>query len=146
MERYYSLGLREETYLYFFEDLKAFDELVLARTGAYYSRNTKKNDFKGQIKKTAYQIFYDRHKIRVDCQYDESNKMTALICNKKQEVRKGRKLKDRSQYPLYLVVPELNLKLHMDLGANGDVFELYINSFGFYLHTYLYDNDHKSDK
>ena len=72
--------------------------------------------------------------------------MTALICNKKKEVRKGKKLKDKSQYPLYLVVPELNLKLHMDLGANEDVFELYINSIDFYLHPYLYDNERKSDK
>ena len=61
-------------------------------------------------------------------------------------MRKGKKLKDRSQYPLYLAVPELNLKLHMDLGANEDVFELYINNLDFYLHPYLYDNDRKSDK
>ena len=114
--------------------------------GAYHSRNTKKNSFKGRIKKTNYQMFFDNHKISVDCQYDDRNKVTALVCGKKKEIRKGMKLKDRSQYPLQLVVPEFNLKMHMDLGANEDIFDLYINKLHFYQHPYLYDNEHKEDE
>ena len=56
------------------------------------------------------------------------------------------KLKDRSQYPLQLVVPEFDLKMHMDLGANDDIFNLYINKLHFYLYPYLYDNEHKEDE
>ena len=56
------------------------------------------------------------------------------------------KLKDRSQYPLQLVVPEYNLKLHMDLAPNADIFDLYVGKLAFNLLPYLYDNDEKDDE
>ena len=91
-------------------------------------------------------MFFDKNKIAIDCQYDEKNMVTALICGKKKEIRKGMKLKDRSQYPLWLVVPEYNLKLHMDLGPNADMFKLYVGKMDFYLLPYLYDNEEKDDE
>ena len=56
------------------------------------------------------------------------------------------KLKDRSQYPLQLVVPEYNLKLHMDLAPNADIFDLYVGKLAFNLLPYLYDNEEKDDE
>ena len=90
-----------EPTLSLFEDKVPFDNLALAPSlGAYHSRNTKTNTFKGRVKKTSYLMFFDKNKIAIDCQYDEKNMVTALICGKKKEIRKGMKLKDRSQYPL----------------------------------------------
>ena len=54
--------------------------------------------------------------------------MTALISGKRKEVRTGKKLTDRIQYPLNIVVPEKDLKFNMDLGADADVFMLMVNN------------------
>ena len=44
------------------------------------------------------------------------------------------------------MVPEYNLKLHMDLGPNADIFKLYVGKMDFYLLPYLYDNEEKDDE
>ena len=96
-----ALDENKEPSFFLFEDKIAFENLVHAPSlGAYHSRNTKSNTFKGRVKKTSYLMFFDKNKIAVDCQYDEKNMVTALICGKKKQIRKGMKLMDRSQYPL----------------------------------------------
>ena len=45
-------------------------------------------------------MIYDEAFIDVDCQYDERNKVTALVSGKIKEIRVGKKLKDKQQYPL----------------------------------------------
>ena len=60
--------------------------------------------------------------MNIDCQYNNQNHVTALVSNKKKEIRIGKKLKDRTQYPLYLVLPEYNAKMHMMLSSKNDMF------------------------
>ena len=68
------------------------------------------------------------------------NLVTALITDKRRELSKGKKYKDRSLYPLTLVLHEYDLKLSMILSVDGDVFELYINALlNFYELPYKYD-------
>ena len=43
------------------------------------------------------------------------------------------------------MVPEYNLKLHMDLAPNADIFNLYVGKLDFYLLPYLYDNEENDD-
>ena len=44
------------------------------------------------------------------------------------------------------MVPEYNLKMHMDLGPNSDMFKLYVGKMDFYSLPYLYDNEEKDDE
>ena len=44
------------------------------------------------------------------------------------------------------MVPEYNLKLHMDLAPNADIFDLYVGKLAFNLLPYLYDNEEKDDE
>ena len=58
--------------------------------------------------------------------------MTTLISGKRKEVRTGKKLTDRTQYSLNIVVPERDLKFNMDLGVDSDVFTLMVNNKDYY--------------
>ena len=53
--------------------------------------------------------------------------MTALISGKSKEIKIGKKLRDFSQYPIYLVLPGHGLKLQMALSTVDDIFALFIN-------------------
>ena len=90
-------------------------------------RTQRKNLFKGRVKKTEYNLLQGVNPVTVTCQYDERNVVTALISGKRKEIRKGKKLNDRSQYPLSIVLAESKLKIHMNLGVNSDMFVLQIN-------------------
>ena len=65
--------------------------------------------------------------------------MTGLICGKYKEVKKGFKIKDKAQYPLYLTLAEYKLKIHMSLNPQGDMFDLYVNQVDFLSLPYKYD-------
>ena len=65
--------------------------------------------------------------------------MTTLISGKRQEVRNGKKLTDRSQYPLNIVVPENHLKFNMDLGIDVNMFTLMVNNRDYYQLPYRFD-------
>ena len=69
-----------------------------------------------------------------------------MVSNKKKEIRIGKKLKDRTQYPLYLVLPEYNAKMHMMLSAKNDMFKLYVNGMEYLSLPYKYDLVPEGDK
>ena len=54
-------------------------------------------------------------------------------------MRTGKKLKDRSQYPLFLNIPELGLKLLTTLNEEGDRFELRLNNVPFFRLPYKFE-------
>ena len=123
-----------------FEDDQLFESLFEASSHKIlHYRNERKNLFKGRAKKTSYKVLHDGHEILIDCQYDSRNSVTSLISGKRKEIRTGKKLKDRSQYPISLVIPQHNLKLHMNLGADDDIFVLYTNAVNFLALPYKYD-------
>ena len=95
-----------------FKDKQLFENLVQAPPQEIvHYRNERKNAWKGRLKKTTFKLFYDGQEIPIVAQFDERNSATAMVSGKKKEIRVGRKLKDRSQYPLSLTMPEYNLKL-----------------------------------
>ena len=52
----------------------------------------------------------------------------------------GKKYKDRSQYPVALDLVEHDLKLHMTLSADGDMFDLIVNNMtDFFALPYKYE-------
>ena len=77
---------------------------------------------------------YRLHKEQLHHWYEIS-----LKSGKRKEVRTGKKLADRSQYPLNIVFPENNLKLNMDLSADANVFTLMVNNRDYYQLPYRFD-------
>ena len=97
------------------------------------------------MKKTSFNLIQGQKELKVDCQYDDRNQVTALISGKSKEIRKGKKLKDKSQYPLNLVLAESKLKLNMQLSTEEDSFLLYINSINFHQLPYKFDLVEEAD-
>ena len=54
-------------------------------------------------------------------------------------MRIGKKMTDRSQYPLSLVLPEQHLKINAILSEENDVFDLFINRVDFFKLPYRFD-------
>ena len=75
------------------------------------------NDFGiGRVLSTTFKLVADdKRVIEVTGKYDKRTRTTYLLCGKRKEIRKGKKLLDRSQYPLSLVLPEWNIKLELDI-------------------------------
>ena len=63
----------------------------------------------------------------------------------REELRVGKKMKDRSQYPLSLTLPEYNLKIQSSLAVENDAFILYVNSVNFLTLPYKYDMTKERD-
>ena len=80
------------------------------------------------------------------CQHDERNLATAFISGKRKEVRTGKKLKDKSTYPLQLTIPQYKVKLGMDLSAKNDIFMLSVNMMSYIKLPYKYNLISEDDK
>ena len=96
------------------------------------------NNFVGRIFSTVYALLIGVHFLKVVGQYDKRTRTTSLISGKRKEVRKGQKLLDREQYPLCLVLPELQVKLSLFLNEEGTEFSLFVNGRNVYALPYMY--------
>ena len=52
---------------------------------------------------------------------------------------------DRSQYPLFLILPELGVKLHCDVSDDGDQFNLFVNGNSYFFLPYRYSKEELPD-
>ena len=92
-----------------------YEDLTLAPEEELMHRSPVINSFIGRILSTMYALLIGIHFLKVVGQYDKRTSTTSLISGKRKEVRKGKKLLDREQYPLCLVLPELQVKLSLFL-------------------------------
>ena len=142
----FEVDTEDNPVLKLFKDQQPFENLVQAPPQELlHYRNERKNAFKGRVKKTSFKILYDGKEVAVVSQYDDRNSATALVSGKKKEIRVGKKMKDRSQYPLSLTLPEYNLKIQSSLAVENDAFILYVNSVNFLTLPYKYDMTKERD-
>ena len=92
----------------------------------------------GRVLSTEYPLLIGELFLKVLCQHDKRSKATSLISGKRKEVRTGKKVVDREQYPLCLVLPEIRVKLSMFLNEEGNEFTLFVNGRTVYALPYLY--------
>merc|ERR550532_2572415 len=80
-----------------------------------FFRKQSKTDFGKRKKYSEHELIHNNELIIVRTEHNETSLSTALICGKRREVRKGKKLKDRKQYPISMAIAEYGLKLNTDL-------------------------------
>ena len=115
-----------------------YEDLTLAPEEVLMHRSPVVNNFVGRILSTVYAFLIGVHFLKVVGQYDKRTITTSLISGKRKEVRKGKKLLDREQYPLCLVLPELQLKLSLFLNDEGNEFSLLVNGRNVYALPYMH--------
>lgn len=115
-----------------------FTKLPLAVETVKLHRSPVINNFTGRVVSTEYALRVGDGYIRVLCQHDKKTTTTSLICGKRKEIKKGKKLLDREQYPISLVIPEFSVKLSLDLDAVGKEFHLFVNGRSVYALPYVY--------
>ena len=92
-----------------------YEDLTLAPEEVLMHRSPVINNFVGRILSTEYALLIGDRFLKVIGQFDKRTTTISLVCGKRKEVRKGKKLQDREQYPLCLVLPELRIKLSLFL-------------------------------
>ena len=92
-----------------------YEDLLIAPEEVLMHRSLVINNFVGRILSTKYALLIGDRFLKVDGQFDKRSMTVSLICGKRKEVRKGKKLQDREQYPLCLVLPGLQIKLSLFL-------------------------------
>lgn len=97
------------------------------------------NNFTGRMISTEYALRVGESYIKVLCQHDKKSTTTSLITGKRKEIKKGKKLLNREQYPISLVIPEFSVKLSLDLDEEGKEFLLLVNGRSIYALPYFYD-------
>ena len=115
-----------------------YEDLTLAPEEVMMHRSPVLNNFVGRILSTVYALLIGAYFLKVVGQYDKRTTTTSLISGKRKEVRKGKKLLDREQYPLCLVLPELQLKLSLFLNEEGNEFSLHVNGRNVYALPYIH--------
>ena len=115
-----------------------YEDLTLAPEEVLMHRSPVVNNFIGRILSTVYALLIGDHFLKVVGQYDKRTMTTSLISGKRKEVRKGKKLLDREQYPICLVLPELHVKLSLFLNEEGTEFSLYVNGRNVYALPYMF--------
>ena len=68
-----------------------------------------------------------------------------MISGKRKEIKKGKKLLDREKYPIHLVIPEMSVKLSLDLNKEGNEFSLFVNARNVYALPYFYEFNSSTD-
>ena len=76
--------------------------------------------------------------IKIECKHDKRTQTTSVICGKRKEVRNGKKFNDRSIFPLFLVLPELQMKLNIDLDRDQREYTLEVNGRSMYALPYIH--------
>ena len=115
-----------------------YEDLTLAPEDVLMHRAPVVNNFVGRILSTVYTLLIGTHYLKVVGQYDKRTTTTSLISGKRKEVRKGKKLLNREQYPLCLVLPELQLKMSLFLNDEGNEFSLLVNGRNVYALPYMH--------
>ena len=93
---YLTVDSSDKPCLLVFDDGLKFEDLINAPLLELIYRSNRKNEFKGRVKKTTYNLIQGETQFTVDCKHDERNVNTAIISGKGKEIRNGKKLKDQT--------------------------------------------------
>ena len=115
-----------------------YEDLIVAPEEVLMHRSPVINNFVGRILSTEYALLVGDRFLKVVGQFDKRTTTISLISGKRKEVRKGKKLQDRDQYPICLVLPELQIKLSLFLNEEGNEFWLFVNGNSVYALPYMY--------
>ena len=127
-----------EEFIFFVEELDWHDLRVHRAASIPLFRQFVTHKLTGRVVSSTYNLILGLEVVSVEVKHDKKTETTTLTVGKRKVLKRG-KLKNRSQFPLHLSVPEYAIKVMADLDAEGKKFLVNIHGRPFYAIPYKWE-------